>query len=322
MKIDPGQGYLLAHTIQSVAAVPKFPLEGRNRDLFEALQPHSEFVPDGPVFPTLGSRLFPALDAMDKTVEALGKHPTPEEVDRSNLRRLIRAIEPLLETYRDCYAPDDFDRAHGELKSVGKALGRYKDIAVVESEATAVHGDSLPKKLAKKLKRSREKRAKKFAEAYRRFRKKGLKRAAEVLHHPRLRGIADPRRLEAEDKERMADTVQTSLKAVRQRGLEHYHPTDFHAARKALRAALNAVNAAAGTFEFDADTVERTTDLVDSYGRAQDAEIAREWLKAKGFKKEARAAGERYQVLQQQALTQGIAFERDDLAQLQPITRV
>ena len=83
----------------------KFLLEGVT-DIYGSL-PEAE-KRDEPLYPTMEKKLFPALDAMEKTVEELGKHPTPEEVDTSNIRRLIRAFQPVAEAFEGSYDRKDF----------------------------------------------------------------------------------------------------------------------------------------------------------------------------------------------------------------------
>lgn len=295
------------------AATKTFPLEGRKGDLFEAVESLATTPPGGPTYPTLGKRLFPALDAAEQTVSALGKKPTPEEVDRSNLRRLIRATEPLMETYRDCYTPKEFKKAKKELKSVARAMGQYKDIAVVETEVAAANNGVVPKDVAKAISKSREKRAENFKDAYKRFRKKGLPLAAEILRQPRMAGVPDPQKLLKEDKKRLTSAVSEHLGHTKTLGMQHQDSDNFHEARKSLRATLNAINAAERTVPVDGEAVERATELVDSYGKAQDAHIAESWLRQKGFTEQADKLSERQRILQQEALEQASGFSLDSL---------
>jgi CHAD domain-containing protein len=288
-------------------------LEGRNADLFQAVESLAHTEPGGPTYPTLGKRLFSSLDAAEYTMKALGKKPTPEEVDRSNLRRLIRATEPLMETYRDCYEPKDFKKAKKELKAVARALGQYKDIAVIEAEVAATNGGTVPTDIAKAIAKSRKKRAKGFEEAYKRFRKKGLPRAGEILRQPRIPGVPDPQKLLREDKSRLTATVSDHLDQTRQLGLEHKDPENFHAARKSLRATLNAINAADRAVAVDGEAISEATGLVDAYGKAQDAHIAENWLTKKGFKDQASKLAQRHDQLQRAALSQADGFSLDRL---------
>lgn len=290
-----------------------FPLEGRKGDLFEAVSQLGRTSPDGPTYPGIGSILFPSLDAMDETVKALGKKPTPEEVDRSNLRRLTRALEPVLSAYQDCYPDKGFEKAGKELKAVGKALGSYKDLAVVESEIRAVNDGVVPKDVQKALDKSRKKREENFKSAYKHFRKKGLPNATEVLTKPTLTGVPDPQKLVREDRQRLAAQVHDCLDKTERVGLQNTNPHDFHEGRKALRSTLNAINASSQTVSVDNASVERATALVDLYGQAQDANICAEWLKDKGFKKLAKKAGARFDSLQNNALQQAKGFELSSL---------
>ena len=319
MQLNDFSGYIIAspksgRKPSQVSAESKtFPLEGRNNVLFEAVESLATTPPGGPTYPTLGKRLFPALDAAEQTVAALGKKPTPEEVDRSNLRRLIRATEPLMETYRDCYPPKDFKKAKKELKAVARAMGQYKDIAVVEAEVAAANGGVIPKDVAKAIAKSREKRAENFKDAYKRFRKKGLPAAVEILRQPRMVGIPDPQKLLKEDKKRLSSAVSEHLGRTASHGMHHHDSENFHEARKSLRATLNAINAADRTVPVDGEAVNQATDLVDSYGRAQDAHIAESWLQQKGFIEQAAKLSERQRRLHQEALQQAAGFSLDSL---------
>ena len=292
-----------------------FPLEGRKGDLFEAVSHLGRTSPDGPTYPGIGSIIFPSLDAMDDTVKALGKKPTPEEVDRSNLRRLTRALEPVLSAYQDCYPEKGFDKASKELKSVGKALGSYKDLAVVESELKAVNDGVVPKDVQKALDKSRKKSEEQFKDAYKHFRKKGLPKAQEVLSKPTLSGVPDPQKLVKDDRARLSAQVTDCLGKTEKVGLQNQDPHDFHEGRKALRSTLNAINASSQTVSVDKPSVERATQLVDLYGQAQDANICADWLKDKGFKGLAKKARARFETLQGHALEQAKGF---DLSSLRP----
>jgi len=319
VQLNDFSGYIIASPrggpkpSEAPAAAKTFPLEGRKGDLFEAVESLATTPPGGPTYPTLGKRLFPALDAAEQTVSALGKKPTPEEVDRSNLRRLIRATEPLMETYRDCYTPKEFKKAKKELKAVARAMGQYKDIAVVEAEVAAANEGVVPKDVAKAISKSREKRADNFKDAYKRFRKKGLPLAAEILRQPRLAGVPDPQKLLKEDKKRLSSAVSEHLGKTESLGMQHQDSENFHEARKSLRATLNAINAAERTVSVDGEAVNQATELVDSYGKAQDAHIAESWLRQKGFTEQADKLSERQRVLQQEALDQAAGFSLDSL---------
>jgi hypothetical protein len=315
MHLTDHSGYLVAPSADQPNPthlkpdVKTFPLEGRRGDLFQAAESLAKTEPGGPTYPTLGRRLFSSIDAAEQTVEALGKKPTPEEVDRSNLRRLIRAAEPLLETYQDCYKPKDLKKVKKELKAVTRALGKYKDIAVIEAEVAAVNGGVVPKDVAKSIGKSKKKLAKKFKEAYKRFRTKGLARASEILRQPRMPGVPDPQKLLKEDKSRLTAAVSDHLNHTRQLGMKHDDPEDFHEARKSLRATLNTINAAERTIHVDSEAVAEATSLVDSLGQAQDAHIAESWLSQKGFHDQASKLAERHEQLQKQALAQADGFK-------------
>ena len=314
VQLNDFSGYIIASPrggpkpSEAPAVAKTFPLEGRKGDLFEAVESLATTPPGGPTYPTLGKRLFPALDAAEQTVSALGKKPTPEEVDRSNLRRLIRSTEPLMETYRDCYTPKEFKKAKKELKAVARAMGQYKDIAVVEAEVAAANQGVVPKDVAKAISKSREKRAENFKDAYKRFRKKGLPLAAEILRQPRMAGVPDPHKLLKEDKKRLSSAVSEHLGKTESLGMQHHDSENFHEARKSLRATLNAINAAERTVPVDGEAVNQATELVDSYGKAQDAHIAESWLRQKGFSEQADKLSERQRVLQQEALDQAAGF--------------
>lgn len=303
--LDVTSGFLIAGQRPTPAGPPPraYPVEDC-RDIFSALH---RFDPvrygDGPAFPTVTSRVYPMLDAMEQTVEALGKRPAPEDVDRSNLRRLIRALEPLADAYQDAFKEKKLKKGMKELKSVGKALGKYKDLAVIETEIRGLSPDgTLPRDIRRALEKEKAKRLDTFVDAYDRFRDKGLKRAVEALTSPRgLEGVSAAE-LEKMDRERMAWAVTDRLDEVDKVGLQHSDPEAFHEGRKSLRTALYSVNASTHLFSFSEQDVAAATGVVDSFGVAQDCETARDWLKANGFRKEARQLKSRYQGLQQQAL--------------------
>lgn len=290
-----------------------FPLEGRKGDLFKAVESLANTQPGGPTYPTLAKRLFSSVDAAEQTMAALGKKPTPEEVDRSNLRRLIRATEPLLETYRDCYPPKDFKKAQKEFKTVARAMGQYKDIAVVESEVAAVNGGEVPKDIAQSIKKSRKKLGENFRQAYKHFRKVGLPRAARILRDPRVAGVPDPQKLLTEDRSRLKGSITDHLDKTKKLDLKHRHPETFHEARKSLRSTLNAINVADRTISVDSDALSKATALVDSFGQAQDAHIAETWLREHGFQDQADKLAQRYFQLQSRALDQAADFSLDSL---------
>lgn len=304
--LDVSTGFLIAGQKAPVLSRPAprtYPVEDC-RDIFSALH---RFDPvrygDGPTFPTVTSRVYPILDAMEQTTRALGSRPAPEEVDRSNLRRLIRALEPLADAYQDAFKEKKLKKGMAELGTVGKALGKYKDLAVIETEIRGLSPDgTLPRDIRKALEKEKSKRLEQFVEAYDRFRDKGLKRAVEALTTPRgLEGVSASG-LEKMDRQRMAWAVTDRLDEVDQVGLEHRDPEAFHEGRKALRTALYSVNASTHLFDFPEPDVAATTSVVDTFGLAQDCQTARDWLKAHGFKKEAKELKARYQSLQQQAL--------------------
>ena len=113
----------------------------------------------------------------------------------------------------------------------------------------------------------------------------------------------------------VAERVHTSEKV----GLQNTDPHHFHQSRKALRSALNAINASAQSVSVNQLAVHRATELVELYGQAQDANTCAEWLKDKGFHELAQKVDIRFESLQRHALERAQGFE---LASLKTPTRL
>lgn len=296
-------GFLLVG-LPAPAASRSFPLEGQ-RDVFQALTPQKP-VESGPVCPSLGAQLGPALKTLRKTVKALGKKPDPLEVDASNLRRLVRATLSVLEAHRDSFSDKDYRRGTRELKRLSRAIGRYKDAGILETEVRSqFEGGLLPAKIEKALFREKDRRRAEFDQVWQQFRASGLKRVQRSFQNPY--GMeATPAALLREDRERNRVHIARLLDRLDEVGLEHDCPDKFHEGRKALRAVLHATLAARETVPTAAEDRERISALVDGLGVAQDSHIAYTWLERKGFGQEAEAAREQYRALHRAEL-EGVA---------------
>lgn len=287
----PVPGYTVAPT---PAPRQTFPTEG-STDIFSKLDTSHGFRQDGPVYPSLSSRLFPALEALDETVKVLGKNPGSQDVDRSNVRRIIRSVLPLALAHQDSYPEKKFKKAVKGLKQFSSAVGRFKDFYILEGEIKKLHPSGLPKDLSKALDKEYEKREKKFKKAYREFRKEELPRAIEVLSSPRgLDHLGDPREIVERDRRHMAHHIGQLADKVDQVGLGADDPDEFHEGRKALRGLLIAGQATRETFDFPAGCLEGASQIVNNLGVAQDSYLALEWCQKSGFKIEAAALDKVY----------------------------
>lgn len=307
-------GYNLAGVPPAPTAAPprRFLLEGVT-DVFSRMPATERFSAsgEGPVYPSLGRVLFRGLEAMEQTVAELGKHPTPDEMDRSNLRRLVRAMAPVVEAHQDCYPEKGYRKATEELSSLVKAVGRYKDVGILEKEVKGLCEGRVPPRIAKRLETKRAKEAERFREAYKHFRKHGLETCVDVLGSPRRLQSGSPARIEAADRSALARRVLDLVERAESAGVVHEDPEEFHEGRKALRKMLNAMGAAQEAVDFspeDADSVKR---LVDGFGVAQDSFIAWEWLDQEGFRDEAARARQAYDARHQAELREARAFVED-----------
>ncbi|MEQ8221463.1 MAG: CHAD domain-containing protein [Candidatus Eremiobacterota bacterium] len=284
----------------------KFFLEGTT-DIYGALpEPEKR---DEPLYPTMEKKLFPALDAMEKTVEELGKHPTPEEVDRSNIRRLIRAFQPVAEAFEGSYDRKDFKKSMKKIQSLASSLGKYKDISVIETELKKIYPDGkIPEKIQKEIDAYRDKQAENFQETYKDFRKEDMDKALKILRNPEEPESSKPHKLEAKDRELLSKNMGELLDTVEEVGLQHKDPETFHEGRKSLRKLLNSMNATEDTFGFSEKDVKTMTDLVNVYGQAQDKYIAYEWLHKNGFNQEASTMMSLYEESQKKALEEASKF--------------
>lgn len=289
----------------------RFLLEGTT-DLFTAMPATERFSEsgEGPVYPSLGRVVFRGLEALERTVEQLGKHPTPDEMDRSNIRRLARAMAPVVEAHRDCYQDKGYRKATAELSALTKAVGRYKDVGILEREVEGLcPGGRVPGRIARRLEKKREKEAERFRDAYKHFRKHGLETVVEVLGSPSRLESGSPSRIEAEDRRALGRQVLETVDRAEATGVVHEDPEEFHEGRKDLRRMLNALGAAEGLFAVDAADVQAVKALVDGLGVAQDSYIAWEWLDGEGFREEARAARAAYDARHATELEAARAFE-------------
>jgi hypothetical protein len=284
----------------------KFLLEGVT-DIYGSL-PEAE-KRDEPLYPTMEKKLFPALDAMEKTVEELGKHPTPEEVDTSNIRRLIRAFQPVAEAFEGSYDRKDFQKSMKKIQSLASSLGKYKDVSVIETELKKICPDGkIPYGIQAKIDGYREKQAENFQETYKDFRKEDMGKSLKILKNPEEPESSKPHKLEEKDRKILSKNMEGLLETVEEVGLEHKDPETFHEGRKTLRKLLNSMNATEDTFGFAEKDVKTMTGLVNIYGQAQDKYIAYEWLHNNGFNKEASTMLSLYEEGQKKALEEASKF--------------
>lgn len=283
----------------------KFFLEGIT-DIYGSL-PETE-KRDENLYPTMEKKLFPALDAMEKTVEELGKHPTPEEVDRSNVRRLIRAFQPVAEAFEGSYGRKDFKKSMKKIQSLASSLGKYKDVSVIETELKKICPDGkIPQGIQKQIDEYRDKQAENFQETYKDFRKEDMGKALKILRNPE-EPETKPHTLEGTDREILSKNMVGLLDTVEEVGLQHKDPETFHEGRKSLRKLLNSMNATEDTFGFSEKDVKTMTGLVNIYGQAQDKYIAYEWLHNNGFNQEASTMLSLYEENQKKALEEASKF--------------
>ena len=298
--------------ISGATALPKersFILEGC-RDIYHALPlQSSRGKGEGPIYPTIGTKLFPALDALETTFGQLGKHPSPEEVDRSNVRRLIRAFQPVAKAFSSAYEPKEFKQSMKHIQRLASSLGKYKDVAVIEEQARGVSpGGVIPKKMQNKLDKLRQKRRDEFKTLYKEFRKDHLKSALKVLSRPRGLNLGDPQQILRQDRRLIAHQIHQLAEDVKATGLLHQDPDKFHKGRKSLRNFLNCVQSAKDSFSLDSQDIDSATELVNTYGVAQDNHIAGQWLRENRFDDHADRIDQLFQQHQNQALDQARGF--------------
>lgn len=258
----------------------EFPLEGAGRNLIAALSGRSTAAAQGQrLFPDLRDKLLPALEVTELTLDALGEAPTPADVDRSNLRRLLRAVRPILVAYGDLYADDVLARCLERMDTVESALGRFKDVAVIEAELRAVSDDALDAELTARLAGLRARRARAFRRVYRRFRERGARALVASLSTPEVPRRWDAPELRRRGTQRQRRLIESRLAAVVEHGVIHERPIAFHDARKALRRLLATCEAfpeSAAMSDAGLTTLRR---MVRLYGRAGDAHTALVWVR-------------------------------------------
>lgn len=282
-------GQPLTHTAAASQPTRQFLLEGTT-DVYEVLpQQHRFEAGEGPIYPALGRKLLPAVDALEQTVGQLGKHPTPEEADRSNIRRLIRVMLTLSSAYQDSYPDKKLAKATRKLKRVASAIGKYKDHGILQQKVDELYPDGVPKKIRKRLDAHLEKREGQFQKAYRKFRKEDLAYVVDVLSRPAsLDGTRSPRDIEQADRARLSGHLSGLVDEVEKVGLTHHDPHEFHQGRKALRWVLLTAQGTHDVLPIPNPAVEAMSELVNGFGVAQDSCIAWEWLRDEGFKSEAK----------------------------------
>ncbi|MBI3927687.1 MAG: CHAD domain-containing protein [Armatimonadetes bacterium] len=293
----------------------KFLLEGTT-DVFQVMPKTHRYGEAGPIPPSLGSRLLPALDALEQTVKQLGKHPTPEEADRSNVRRLIRVLLTLAETHRDSYPEKKFERAARKLKQLASAVGRFKDHGILEQEVASLFpGGEVPRKVRKRLDRSSDKVKSQFDKAFREFRKEDLDSVVRVLSRPAPVEAAGPQEIQKEDRRRLSQRISDLTESVDRVGLHNQDPLEFHASRKALRWLLLTTQSSDGLFGFPPRDVEGMSRVVNGLGVAQDKFIAWDWLEREGFDELAAVKKGQYGELHDHELQGSAEFERSGALQ-------
>ncbi|MCE1247219.1 MAG: CHAD domain-containing protein [Firmicutes bacterium] len=299
---------------QTEKAEKQFFLEGVS-DIYQALPSSSSRSDDtGPVYPALSSKLFPALDAFEESIKQLGKNPTPEEVDRSNIRRLIRAFQPVVEAFSGSYKEEKLEKSMNRITRLAGKLGKYKDVSVIENETAAISPKGkLPFAVEQKLKKYKEKQADKFMEVYHDFRNEGMDKSLDFLSHPKPAKEESPGQIEASGEKKVKNHILSLLDETEKTSMNHRDPHAFHEDRKCVRELLYAMNSAQDVFGFEKKDVEAITDLVNTFGIAQDKFIAYEWLHENGFEKEAGKMLKLYEEHQETALAQATEFMRSGI---------
>ena len=287
----------------------KFLLEGRKENLFAVLPESSPYAEGKDAYPTLKKKLFPALDTMEKTIRELGENPTPEEVDRSNVRRLIRAFQPVAEAFEGSYDKKDFKTSMKRIQKLASKFGKFKDVSVVETELKTIYPDGkIPPHIQKKLDEHEKEQKEAFQETYKDFQEKGMAKSLKILRNPEGPGKKKNKKIEKKDGKKIRKNLTALVDDVENKGLIHREPDKFHEGRKSLRKLLNSMNASQDNMGFDKEDVDTMTSLVNVYGIAQDKNIACEWLEQNGFKKEAATMKAQYVVAQEKALTEADKF--------------
>lgn len=292
-----------------VAPQRSFLLEGTT-DVYQVLPQEHRFPPgEGPILPTLGRKLLPAVDALETTVSQLGKKPTPEEADRSNIRRLVRVLLTLSDAYQDNYSGKKLKKATRKLKRVARAIGSYKDHGILQKKVDELYPDGVPRKLQKRLDAHLKERKSEFEDAYKRFRKKDLEYVVEVLSRPAsLDGTRSPREIESADRKALGNHLWGLVDRVEETGLLHRDPHQFHEGRKSLRWVLLTAQGTGDLVDYRPSDVEAMSKLVNGLGVAQDSCIAWEWLEKEGFGKEAQVMQDEYWRLHQKELDAAADF--------------
>ncbi len=246
--------------------------------------------------PTLiEAKILPGLEKLQAKLKKLGKNPSPAKVDSSDVRRLIRALEPQLAAFSEHIAGDEFDDARKSLHAAARGMGHYKDVAVVEVEIAKISPKGqLPKKIKKELGKLRDKRQKSFLKAY-------AKLNGDVVAQLKsgLSSVANDAGMAADEQGALLlETVKKSLGAINISKQSMASPHDFHKVRKGLRTLLNAAQAAEAHITIKPKTLKSIKQVVDVCGEAQDVEIAREWAHDSKHKKMAAKLGDIYDAKQ------------------------
>ena len=241
---------------------------------------------------------------MKETVEQLGSNPSPDEVDRSNVRRLIRAFQPVAEAFEGSYDKKGYKKAMKGIQKLASNFGKFKDVHVVETELAEMYGgaDKVPEDMQVKLRASGKEQLKNFSDVYKEFREEGMDKAIKVLKNPEPPKKKKSTKIEKKDTKKLSKNLIALADDLDNKGLIHDDPVEFHEGRKSMRKFLNSMNASQETFGFDKEDVDSMTELVDIYGQAQDKHIACEWLSQNGFKDAEKQMEVRFQEAQKRAL--------------------
>ncbi len=235
----------------------------------------------------LQGQLQLGMQAMRQTVERLGSHPTPAEVDRSNLRRLLRAMVPLLDICKPAYPADDLRKARRGMARLMRVLGHYKDGSNLEASLRSLQGGTISGPVEAELRADLEGRQREFDRSWAAFRRRGCDK---LLRHLDAAASLPAGMLQ----KRWRKVVRNAVRGVERSGLGSRDPERFHDERKALRVLLQAVNATRGEQTYPLDEVARLKRLVNDYGVAHDSYVAAGWLADHGFPDEAQVMDRRY----------------------------
>jgi len=245
-------------------------------------------VTEGPCYPLMTAKLFPALDQLESAVEGLGKNPTLQAVQDSKLRNICRWVLVLSEAYGDSYEKKPLHKAQRPVHDLANMAGAYKDSLLIEEQAkTLFPGGVLPSKMQKKIKAMQKESAEEFGAFLKDLRKHDLPKALKILRSPAPLEQTDPAEIQRKDRRHLARALDDLVDCVGEVGLFHKDPEKFHDGRKTLRNIYAFIYATADVVPYRKEDVDTLLHLFTSYGEAQDKHIAQMWLEENGFRKEA-----------------------------------